>query len=79
MLSQFCYVNMKTKIQYDFFDESIYDVIENMAPKLDDVMYKCRWRQKEIKCSDIISPVINSYGLCFAFNAPNSHDIYTDE
>lgn len=65
--------------KYEFVDESIYETIEDLAPKLDDVVRKCRWRQKEVNCSDIMSPVLTETGLCYAFNALNSDDIYTDE
>lgn len=62
-----------------FSPDLIYEAIEDMAPKIDDVLDACRWKGKRFKCSERFAPVFTRFGLCFAFNALNSHDFYTDE
>lgn len=64
--------------QDDFSNESIYDAFEDLAPNLDYVFHECRWQQQKINCFDFLSPVLSFNGLCFAFNALSSHDMYTD-
>ncbi|XP_031639513.1 pickpocket protein 28-like [Contarinia nasturtii] len=62
-----------------FTDDSIYNLIEEMAPNLTYTMHECRWQQKKINCVEYFIPMVTGAGLCFAFNALNSRDIYTDE
>ncbi|XP_031621834.1 uncharacterized protein LOC116339891 [Contarinia nasturtii] len=62
-----------------FSNESIYDVIEDLAPNLDYSLRKCQWQSKDIRCSDYIVPMMTNNGLCFAFNALSSQDMYTDQ
>lgn len=63
----------------NFTSESIYNIIEDMAPDFDTIMKECWWQQKKINCSEYISTVFTQEGLCFAFNALNSYDLFTDE
>lgn len=62
-----------------FLNESIYDIIGDMAPKFDDTLSNCKWRNKERRCQELFKPVFTERGLCFAFNALNSHEIFTNE
>lgn len=62
-----------------YTSESIYDVVEDMALTLDDVVHKCWWQGKEIDCAKHLMPVFNEEGLCFTFNALNSHEVYRNE
>lgn len=50
-----------------------------MAPSINDIMKKCFWKLEKVSCSDLFVPVFTSHGLCFAFNALNSEEIYTDK
>lgn len=69
----------RVKYKNDFVSESIYNVIVDMAPNFEYTMQKCWWKQQEIKCSEYFSPVLIHQGLCFSFNALNSHEMYRDE
>lgn len=65
--------------KHNFTSESIYDVIEGMAISLDDNVHKCWFHGKQIDCTKHLVPIFTEGGLCFTFNALNSHDIYSDK
>lgn len=62
-----------------FTDESIYDTIQNIAPYLHPSETRCLWTRYLKPCSELFVPVLTEDGICFTFNALNSHEIYTDE
>lgn len=71
--------NVKFKSD-DFSNGSIYDVLMDIAPTFDDTIIACKWHDfEECGCPAYIVPVLTNYGVCFAFNALNSYDIYTEE
>lgn len=80
-LIQFCpfFRNDAVQIGTKFVNESIYDVITDMAPNFDYVMLSCRWHYQFESCSKHFVPLLTEDGLCFAFNALNSHEVYTKE
>ncbi|XP_055325779.1 pickpocket protein 28-like isoform X2 [Sitodiplosis mosellana] len=49
-----------------------------IAPDLSDVVFWCTWRGANF-CVFSLSTVITAEGVCFAFNALNSNEIYTEE
>lgn len=61
----------------DFLNESIYSTIIDIAPDLDDTIDRCLWKYNVISCSEF-SAVFSEDGLCFTFNALNSHEIFTE-
>lgn len=72
--------NVPTRNFQQFYsDDSIYDTIEGVAPDLDYVIKECRWKGKSFKCSDQFTSIFTQWGLCFTFNALNSHDVYTNK
>lgn len=73
------YLRHRIKSSEDFVNESIYETIQDVSPKLPDLIQFCSQEYLNIKCSEIVKPVFSDEGLCFTFNALNSHDIYTDE
>lgn len=68
-----------TRFGRKFLNESIYDVIERMAPSMDGTLYKCMWNYKLEFCYEYFTPVFTADGLCFTFNGLNSHEVYTEE
>lgn len=65
--------------QEPFTNGSIYSIIEQMAPTLNDTLLGCMWQYSLGRCSDLFVPILTEEGVCFAFNALNSHEIYTTE
>lgn len=65
--------------------ESIYDAIIDIASDLDSTITDFRWLRvpyaydTRYDFPNFFVPVMTEYGLCFAFNSINSHEIYTDE
>lgn len=67
------------RFEKQFVNESIYDIIQDMAPSIDGTLKKCRWKSVNVPCSDLFEPIFTSQGLCFSFNALNSEEIFTDK
>lgn len=64
----------------DFFlNESMYRTMRDMAPTCNETLYYCSWRNRARPCNELFQPVFTERGLCFAFNALNSHEVYTNE
>ena len=70
---------LSDRIQFkdDFVNESIYNQIQEMSPKFSDLLVNCKSVEFPGECS-VMKPVFHDEGLCFTFNALNSHEIYTE-
>lgn len=62
-----------------FTNESIYEMIQGIALTLDDTMCRCMWQYAVDSCTKFFTPILTEEGLCFAFNALNSRETYTEE
>lgn len=69
------FVSFETK----FVNESIYEVIQDMSLKFNDTLLECMWQYEYDNCSKFFAPLLTEAGVCFSFNALNSHEMYTDE
>lgn len=78
ILAHYCPLLQKIPFEYDFIGESMYEFIQLVAPSLEYSIVDCIWILDK-NCVKYITPVLTDDGLCFTFNALNSHDIYTDE
>lgn len=61
-----------------YINESIYEMIQDMAPTFNNTIDECEWQNEVFPCSQLFTPILTSEGVCFAFNALNSREIYTD-
>lgn len=62
-----------------FVNASLFKMIEEMAPNLNDTFRECRWKGDLRNCSDLFVPLLTEAGLCFSFNALNWNEIYSDK
>lgn len=81
VLSHICEFYFKDNFSFGtkFASESIYDTIQEIAPSFNDTLFMCRWQRQNSDCSKFIVPILTEEGLCFAFNAINSREMYTKE
>lgn len=79
-LAQICrfYQPVYGHLKEFFLNESIYQIIRDMAPTCNDTLSYCRWQNRIRPCQELFEPVFTERGLCFAFNALNSHETYTN-
>lgn len=65
----------------EFVNSSIFDMIEEMAPILNDTVRACSLKDydNDDTCSRLFVPISTEEGLCFSFNALNSDETYTDK
>lgn len=61
----------------DVVNESIYEIMREMAPDIDDTIIGSMWQQVWNR-RVLFEPILTEAGLCFAFNALNSHEIFTE-
>lgn len=73
------YLPMNLDFGHEFMNDTIYDIIREMAPSLNDTMLECMWQYDVDNCSELFRPILTDEGLCFTFNAINSHEMYTKE
>ncbi|KAG4070571.1 hypothetical protein HA402_011958 [Bradysia odoriphaga] len=62
----------------DFTDGSVFDVIKDIAPVFNETISTCEWHYHDISCEKWFVPILTEEGHCFAFNALNSIDVYTE-
>lgn len=67
------------KLGDNFTDESIFDIIQDVAPSFNDTMFYCKWRNENNFCQAFFQPILTEEGVCYTFNILNSRDIYTKE
>lgn len=64
----------------DFIGEWIYDEIPGMTMSINESVAFSSWKWVTGEYySQLFVPVLTEVGLCFAFNAVNSREIYTDQ
>lgn len=61
-----------------FINESVFKLIREMAPSGNESLTYCKWQDKKYPCMELFKPFFSEKGICFAFNALNSRDIYTE-
>lgn len=62
-----------------YLNDSIYDVILDIAPTHFNTFRTCSWNSYVLSCSGSFYPILTDEGLCFALNALNAYELYTKE
>lgn len=62
-----------------YSDETIVDQIIDMAPKIDEIMISCKFRNEYKDCHELFTMSITDEGLCYSFNALHNSEIVSDE
>lgn len=80
-LVHMCHFHFPNGIHFGekFTNDSIFDVIKDIAPRFDDILHECEWQNERVPCKQIFSPSLTGGGICYAFNALNTHDYLTDQ
>lgn len=80
-LSHLCVEEYMFDYDEKYAKASIFNVIEEMAPDLNDTLRVCLWKEDgdDDTCSQLFIPILTEDGLCFSFNALNSNETYTDK
>lgn len=62
-----------------FMNDSIYQLIHEMAPTCNETLSYCKWQERKYPCMELFKPVFTEKGICFAFNALNSRDTFSEQ
>ncbi|XP_077285587.1 pickpocket protein 28-like isoform X2 [Arctopsyche grandis] len=62
-----------------FTDHKTIDLLKNVAPQFEEMMWHCKWKSKIENCSKIFSPVMTEEGLCFSFNMLDAEELFRKE
>jgi hypothetical protein len=62
----------RSKLRHKYTSDVIYEAIENVTVPISDIMIN-------ITTQEIFASIFTDDGLCYAFNALNSHEMYTEE
>lgn len=63
----------------NFTNSEFFNVLNEIAPTYNDTMFFCKWRNEANFCNEYFRTTITEEGVCYTYNALNSHEIYTDE
>lgn len=67
------------KSESKFTNESIYMIIQDIAPTFNNTLTECLWQFENYSACEIFTPILTAEGVCFQFNGLNARDIFTDE
>lgn len=65
--------------RYHFFDDSFYFILAELFPFFHEIISECNWNKLSLPCAKLFQPVWYKEGLCYSFNALNSHEMYREK
>jgi amiloride-sensitive sodium channel len=60
------------------FSNHFLDTIDEIKPNFLDRVYNCTFMGRELKCRDILIPVMTDEGVCYSFNILDRSQIFND-
>ncbi|XP_068913457.1 pickpocket protein 28-like [Tenebrio molitor] len=60
------------------FSNHFLDTIDEIKPNFLDRVYNCTFMGRELKCRDILIPVLTDEGVCYSFNILDRSQIFND-
>lgn len=62
-----------------YANETILDIMDDIEYSFDETAIFCRFLNRTMNCSDLLSPITSEDGYCLSFNTMNMFDYGTNE
>ncbi|XP_055320058.1 pickpocket protein 28-like [Sitodiplosis mosellana] len=72
------YIKLSGLINETDSDARFFTNAKQVAPSLNEILFRCTWHRQDVNCSDIFNEVLTDEGICFAFNYHNASEIYNE-
>lgn len=63
----------------EYLDAKMVKEMLKMAPKLEDTLVLCRFRDKLMNCSELFITTLTEDGVCYTFNVLNNQEMLSNE
>lgn len=80
-ISQVCdaHLNGGFSVGNETVGPEIVQTLKDLSPKLDEILFQCKWRNAPDTCQELFSPILTEEGMCFTFNTLNAQEMFREE